>query len=67
MSAPNHIADSSLPDVTELSLTALAELDSPTIDRALARLLPPRDAPAQCGGGNASSRLWEQHAAQPRQ
>lgn len=67
MGAPEDAADSSLLDVTGLSLRALAQLDSRTIDRALARMLPPRGATAHCEGGDASGRLWQQHAGQTRQ
>jgi hypothetical protein len=66
MSAPKDFAGSSLPDVTNLPLTALAELDSSTLDGALARTLPPTAGAARCSGNAASGRLWEQHAGQPR-
>jgi hypothetical protein len=67
MGASEDAADSSLLDVTGLSLTALADLDARTIDRALARMLPPRGATAQCDGGDGSGRLWQKHAGQSRQ
>lgn len=64
MGAPQDVDDSSLLDVTGLSLTALAQLDSTAIDRVFERMLPPRGAVGQCNGDAVSSRLWQNYAEQ---